>query len=243
MRRLDHLLIAVLVVLACAAPARASSLTYLPHLSNHDPAWANTLAIDSFDDAGAQVYLALYKDGAQVFGGSYALRARETLDLDLDVAGPAAADCGYVLVHSDNSVVHEGFRSLLPGGGGVADFILPGTLSRRLAFVFPAAAAFVTWKGLALTNAGDQTAAVTLTAWGPGGDTAAPLGTASLVLGPWEHASGVHSVWFPAVGLADLVKIEARADSGALAGIVISGDAAAGKLFFTPAVILPEVQP
>jgi hypothetical protein len=214
----------------------------MPHLTGGDTVWRDLIEVQNAGSEAAEWSLTLVdKDGQTLAEKSYSLPALGYASVDLKAAiheaGEAAA--GYVL--SDNPDVSCRLSYQATAGGGVAQFRLARQTASKLLFEFANFDASVSWKGLAIMNAGRKTANLTLEALGgaSGGDGEV-LAAASVSLAPGVRRVGVVGDFF--TGLADpdaVTAVRATSASSRLAGIAISGTADASKLLFTPAAVLP----
>jgi hypothetical protein len=90
------------------------------------------------------------------------------------------------------------------------------------------------YNGLAVTNFGDTTLTVTLTAMVSGGAHS----SVDITLGPKQKTIGVHYQWFPDIDYNDLTWIKATTSSPDLAGIAITNNWNGSLIVFTQGLVL-----
>ena len=204
----------------------------IPFITGGEQGWNDLITIDNMADRIKNCRIILYNGGNTLYSQQHTIGPYSSLTVDAKVLA-FNATCGVILF--DNQAELSCLRCRVAyrfHEGGVVEFELDHHNKSQLAFNFSNNFSdLVQWKGIAVMNSGLSTQSITLYALGKG----QILGTAYDNIPARGKISGLHSRWFPQVGLNDIESIVITSLNAPLAGITISGDYAFSKLLFTPA--------
>lgn len=217
------------------AGASLSSKVYIPHITGGEDNWKDTLEIDNTSGAEGTYQIVLFDAQGNVVGentsqiGAWGYAAIEVKNI------ADSAVCGTIYYSSEAMNFRISYENT--GGGGVAQFNLSPDAESSLSFYFANFSPIVQWKGLAVMNTSGAEQEITLKAYGGG----ALLATATAMVPPSSRISNVAQAWFPELTIAEVERIEATAENGALSGISITGNDQSSSMLFTPATSLGGV--
>ncbi len=218
-----------------ALPALADKQIFIPHLTDGNNHWEDFLTIDNTGLDPAEVVITLYDiDGSQVYQGHHSVGSLgETLIDVRELSGVASS--GMIEI-PEGGYIHCRV-SLESSAGGVAEFMLEGKHSSKLAFLYSEFAGVTVWKGLTVTNYGNVGGEITLMAYGNG----KLLGTSEpQEIAPHGKLLGVPDQWFPGIDSHKVKKIIVLSSIDTLGGVAIAGDVSMTRLLFTAAVNLEQ---
>jgi len=221
------------VEVAATQPPQSGTVFYLPHIAHRNYSCfliayatgnvAMTFDVDLFGE-----------DGTSLGREQYRVSPHSQLAVTLSdsVAGQALSAR---ITLTDGTGMFK--CAYLNASGGMAEFVLDGTLSARLVYLFPSYNGAVTWNGLACWNGSDTPAQVVLTAYHDG----LAVGVQTVTLAAKEKLVGVvgdGGTLLESLNIHGFDMIVAQTSSSSLCGLNISGDGQE-KLVFTPAVAQP----
>ena len=207
---------------------------YIPHLTGGHAAWNDWLQVDNTDVTEAYFTLTLYNQGTLVYTKYYNIDALEYMMIDLKTLNKTAT-CG--IINCANERVQFRVSYEYCSEGSVAEFLLGSEIGSTISIFFANWSETTECKGVAIMNAGNQTATITLKAIGQ----SKILGQTDTTISARSRIFGQHTYWFPGIDSEDLERIVVTStNSSSLVGITISANQYASQLLFAPSVALSE---
>lgn len=190
----------------------------ISHIANQWNTWENKLIADNTGNIPENILLTLYSGGGAVVSDTpVTIPAGHTVVIDLNDYSDLNPDSGLVQNASSFVALRQSYRAAQQGG--MAEFILSDTSDTNLEFTFPAGFTDrLNWMGLAVANPGDDSAAVTVTAW----KNALPIAAATLSLEGHSRLADVLSGIFTGVSDIGVDRVSLNSDTP-LSGLNISG--------------------
>lgn len=207
----------MLVSGASAQTTGGTYIRYIPHLAG-PPAWISLLQVHNPASQTASFNLSLFSQGTAVYSNVLTIAPLSSQTIVLNDLAPGATNG---ILTGSGSVPYLLLDYFNLSGGGIAEYALPDTPASEIALSFGSSAASITWKGIAVMNAGAAPDTVTLYAIGGG----AVLGTASATVPPRQRITGTSTRWFPSVLASQIELIMVVGQHDDLAGVAISGTA------------------